>query len=457
MLVLPPPCPQPQLLSSLQAMEAPASRTAGSPEPGPSSSAGAPQTASPLRSNHYLLIDTQGVPYTVLVDEETQRGAGAEGAGAQKKCYSCPVCSRVFEYMSYLQRHSITHSEVKPFECDTCGKAFKRASHLTRHHSIHREGGGRPYSCPVCPRRFREAGELAQHSRVHSGERPFQCPHCPRRFMEQNTLQKHTRWKHSPARRVSTAHPGVGTPLQSRVRSSGDRNLETLPGPGARETHKGPSRKCGPSLSRRRRASPAGTGGEGGAGPFVPGRGATALPAAPAEGGPDPLPRRPALPARAAGWALPACRDTLQTLPSAGHGRHRLRSPGRNPRARVGERGGSPLGPSGPGTAGGEGGRVCAPRPREDPCPRRSPPTRGTKGGGGGRIPTRVPASRSAHAPGLAAAGEGPCASTRGAWDGGGRTQGQTSTLSLQVGVHLPPRSSHRGARDEGSSSFLST
>ncbi|KAM6222685.1 zinc finger protein 581 [Rhynchocyon petersi] len=190
MLVLPPPCLHPQALSSFQAMEA------KSPEPGPSSSEGDPQTSPALRPNHYLLIDTQGIPYTVLVDEESQRGAGAEGSGSQKKCYSCPVCSRVFEYMSYLQRHSITHSEVKPFECDTCGKAFKRSSHLTRHHSIHRQGGGRTYSCPDCPRRFREAGELAQHRRVHLGERPFQCPRCPRRFMDQNTLQKHMRGKH---------------------------------------------------------------------------------------------------------------------------------------------------------------------------------------------------------------------------------------------------------------------
>ncbi|XP_015448048.1 zinc finger protein 581 isoform X2 [Pteropus alecto] len=196
MLVLPAPCPQAPALPSAEAMETPPSRTGRSSEPGPSSSTASPQASSPPRPNHYLLIDTQGVPYTVLVDEEAQRQPGADGASSQKKCYSCPVCSRVFEYMSYLQRHSITHSEVKPFECDTCGKAFKRASHLARHHSIHRAGGGRPHGCPLCPRRFREAGELAQHSRVHSGERPFQCPHCPRRFMEQNTLQKHIRWKH---------------------------------------------------------------------------------------------------------------------------------------------------------------------------------------------------------------------------------------------------------------------
>uniref|UniRef100_A0A8C0WHZ0 C2H2-type domain-containing protein n=1 Tax=Castor canadensis TaxID=51338 RepID=A0A8C0WHZ0_CASCN len=194
-LVLPSGLLNPLAPPPIEAMEAPLPQTGGSPEPGPSST-GSPQTSSLPRPNHYLLIDTQGVPYTVLVDEESQREPGDGGVSAQKKCYSCPVCSRVFEYMSYLQRHSITHSEVKPFECDTCGKAFKRASHLARHHSIHRAGGGRPHGCPLCPRRFRDAGELAQHSRVHSGERPFQCPHCPRRFMDQSTLQKHTRWKH---------------------------------------------------------------------------------------------------------------------------------------------------------------------------------------------------------------------------------------------------------------------
>ncbi|XP_040834300.1 zinc finger protein 581 [Ochotona curzoniae] len=153
-----------------------------------------PDPAAPgPRPHRYLLIDTQGVPYTVLVDEEPPR---APAAAARTKGYRCPVCARVFEYVSYLRRHSVTHSEAKPFACDSCGKAFKRASHLARHRATHRAGGGRPHGCPLCPRRFRDAGELARHRRAHSGERPFQCPHCPRRFLEQDTLQKHTRWKH---------------------------------------------------------------------------------------------------------------------------------------------------------------------------------------------------------------------------------------------------------------------
>ncbi|XP_074076195.1 zinc finger protein 581 [Macrotis lagotis] len=175
-------------------MEPPAPRAAPSPEAGPSSTAEAPRP--PPRLGRYLLIDTQGVPYTVLVEEEAEAPPGAGAGPAARKCYSCPVCSRVFEYLSYLQRHSVSHSELKPFACALCGKAFKRASHLARHRSTHRAGGGRPHACPLCPRRFRDAGELAQHGRVHSGERPFQCPHCPRRFGERNTLQRHTRRKH---------------------------------------------------------------------------------------------------------------------------------------------------------------------------------------------------------------------------------------------------------------------
>nr|XP_035952717.1 coiled-coil domain-containing protein 106 isoform X2 [Halichoerus grypus] len=56
----------------------------------------------------------------------------------------------------------------------------------------------------------------------------------------------------------------------------------------------------------------------------------------PAPTGPPPRPRLAASAAQPArgGWALPSTpRDTLQTLPGAGHGRRRCRSPGRIPRA----------------------------------------------------------------------------------------------------------------------------
>ncbi|XP_044539299.1 zinc finger protein 524-like [Gracilinanus agilis] len=169
-----------------------------------------------------LLIDAQGVPYTVPQ-------AGEEGGGprARRAPHFCPVCLRAFPYLSDLERHSISHSELKPHTCPACGKAFKRASHLRRHRNIH--AGLRPFHCALCPRRFREAGELAHHGRVHSGERPYQCPICRLRFTEGNTLRRHARRKHPPPpdSPSSLAGPGMDPPWLEAMAPE----LELSPGP----------------------------------------------------------------------------------------------------------------------------------------------------------------------------------------------------------------------------------
>ncbi|XP_069462877.1 uncharacterized protein [Ambystoma mexicanum] len=166
------------------------------------------EAVKPSKYRRFLLIDNKGMPYTVLVEEpkpDTDKdrlvfaggfgaSGGTEGGSAPRKMYSCPICSRQFEYLSYLQRHSITHSAHKPFGCDICGKAFKRTSHLERHKYTHTVG--KPYECQICQRSFRDTGELAHHHRVHTGERPFQCEMCHMRFGERNTLLRHVQRKH---------------------------------------------------------------------------------------------------------------------------------------------------------------------------------------------------------------------------------------------------------------------
>uniref|UniRef100_A0A4W5QRL5 C2H2-type domain-containing protein n=1 Tax=Hucho hucho TaxID=62062 RepID=A0A4W5QRL5_9TELE len=73
-------------------------------------------------------------------------------SGPRRVLY-CPLCPRIFYYMSDLERHSITHSQNKPHVCLQCGKAFKRSSHLQRHKHIHT--GKRNFVCPICSKRFR--------------------------------------------------------------------------------------------------------------------------------------------------------------------------------------------------------------------------------------------------------------------------------------------------------------
>ncbi|KAM5132625.1 uncharacterized protein ACMZJ9_019395 [Mantella aurantiaca] len=156
----------------------------------------------------FLLIDSQGLPYTVVVEESKTAKDNiptidsssdlthidVSKSVAPRKVYKCPVCFRIFEYLSYLQRHSIAHSQQKPHVCKICGKAFKRTSHLTRHKYTH--FGGKPCQCQICHRRFRDIGELTRHQLSHTGERPHQCEVCHVRFGERSTLQRHMLAKH---------------------------------------------------------------------------------------------------------------------------------------------------------------------------------------------------------------------------------------------------------------------
>ncbi|XP_019896280.2 zinc finger protein 236 [Esox lucius] len=119
---------------------------------------------------------------------------GSPPSTGPRRVLYCPLCPRIFYYVSDLERHSITHSQNKPHVCLQCGKAFKRSSHLQRHNHIHT--GQRNFVCPICSKRFREAGELQRHQRVHTGEKPYQCSLCHTRFAERNTLRRHTKRKH---------------------------------------------------------------------------------------------------------------------------------------------------------------------------------------------------------------------------------------------------------------------
>uniref|UniRef100_A0A8C5F1F0 C2H2-type domain-containing protein n=1 Tax=Gopherus evgoodei TaxID=1825980 RepID=A0A8C5F1F0_9SAUR len=155
----------------------------------------------PSQTDNLLLIDAQGVPYTV-----SRRDLEAGPAPAPRRAHCCPVCRRAFLYLSDLERHRISHSEHKPHLCRACGKAFKRASHLQRHRHIHT--GERPFRCAVCQKGFRESGELLRHQRVHTGEKPYQCPLCRLRFTERNTLRRHAKRKH--AREACYQGAGLG-------------------------------------------------------------------------------------------------------------------------------------------------------------------------------------------------------------------------------------------------------
>jgi hypothetical protein len=49
----------------------------------------------------------------------------------------CSVCQKTFRRVEHLNRHLLTHSNIKPFQCSRCKKSFTRNDTLRRHGLIH--------------------------------------------------------------------------------------------------------------------------------------------------------------------------------------------------------------------------------------------------------------------------------------------------------------------------------
>ncbi|QDS71024.1 hypothetical protein FKW77_008064 [Venturia effusa] len=77
----------------------------------------------------------------------------------------CTYCGQEFSRAEHLDRHVMTHTNVKPFKCSTCHFSFKRRDLLQRHHVlVHKEvddqcsdqegknAQRRPIACVACAR-----------------------------------------------------------------------------------------------------------------------------------------------------------------------------------------------------------------------------------------------------------------------------------------------------------------
>lgn len=51
----------------------------------------------------------------------------------QKLRYRCDICGKGFVTPSKLQRHSYSHSGLRPFHCSFCGKSFSQSANLKTH------------------------------------------------------------------------------------------------------------------------------------------------------------------------------------------------------------------------------------------------------------------------------------------------------------------------------------
>ena len=118
---------------------------------------------------------------------------------------SCPFCHRKFAKVSSLDIHVESESckirqEKKreaarngQFKCEyeKCEKNYTTQTHLDRHIMTHTNM--RPYGCDDCGMAFSQKGTLKEHVRVHTGEKPYQCSKCPNSYAQGGSFHAHMR------------------------------------------------------------------------------------------------------------------------------------------------------------------------------------------------------------------------------------------------------------------------
>ena len=60
-------------------------------------------------------------------------GGGGESGLNSRLRYKCEECGKAFITPSKLQRHSYSHSGLRPFQCTICAKSFSQSANLKTH------------------------------------------------------------------------------------------------------------------------------------------------------------------------------------------------------------------------------------------------------------------------------------------------------------------------------------
>ncbi|KAI8507778.1 hypothetical protein Bbelb_140180 [Branchiostoma belcheri] len=72
--------------------------------------------------------------------------------------FECGDCYKTFPSTSKLEKHVISHDNIRPFTCESCHATLKRKNDLTRHILTHTSA-----SCDICGGKYRGTHQLKRH------------------------------------------------------------------------------------------------------------------------------------------------------------------------------------------------------------------------------------------------------------------------------------------------------
>ncbi|EOD48156.1 putative transcription factor cmr1 protein [Neofusicoccum parvum UCRNP2] len=123
----------------------------------------------------------------------------------------CTYCGQSFTRDEHLERHILTHTNVKPFKCFTCHMSFARRDLLQRHYTVHgrdqNNQEGLPPSNGIIPK--------------SAGRTPIACSNCAKtktkcdkKFPCSRCAGRNLKCTLRPTRRVSKQMNRIGGPVQ---------------------------------------------------------------------------------------------------------------------------------------------------------------------------------------------------------------------------------------------------
>ncbi len=113
--------------------------------------------------------------------------------------YRCSKCEHEYKCKASLQRHELTHGQIKNFQCLICVAKFYSQAHLKRHMSQHGNGTGE-FLCTICNADFNTHLVLSQHNVKWHGlnmsyhAQTYKCLYCIHEA--KGTCKRHSIIKH---------------------------------------------------------------------------------------------------------------------------------------------------------------------------------------------------------------------------------------------------------------------
>ncbi|XP_016407243.1 uncharacterized protein LOC107739595 [Sinocyclocheilus rhinocerous] len=119
----------------------------------------------------------------------------------KSRCYSCTQCNLQFRFFSSFREHMIDHAGQRPYACPLCPKTFIQEASLHAHqcesHKLCKS-----LKCDVCSKTFNSLRNLIKHSLLHNGSTSHVCLLCNLSFTNTRVLKEHLKTHttyHGPA------------------------------------------------------------------------------------------------------------------------------------------------------------------------------------------------------------------------------------------------------------------